>query len=93
MTKTTFVPVREPNSDLFLKPYFEVVIDKVAIYVVTEVRHGGWGRYRQRGRFIQGRYIQWALYMNSDWPSLVKIALKIMTMTSFKKLIGDSILK
>ena len=39
----------------------EVVIDKAAIYVVTEVRHRGWGRYRQRGRYIQGRYIQWAL--------------------------------
>ena len=24
MTKTTFVPVQEPNSDLLLKPYFEV---------------------------------------------------------------------
>ena len=41
----------------------EVVIDKVAIYVVKEVRHRGWGRYRQRGRYIQGRYIQWALYI------------------------------
>ena len=34
---------------------------KVAIYVLTEVRHTGYGRYRQRGRFIQGWYIQWAL--------------------------------
>ena len=23
---------------------------------------GGWGRYSQRGRYIQGCYIQWALY-------------------------------
>ena len=36
-----------------------------AIYVVTEVRHRGWGRYRQRGRYIQDRYIQWALYFRS----------------------------
>ena len=33
------------------------VIDKVAIYVLTEVRHTGCGR------FIQGLYIQWALYI------------------------------
>ena len=33
----------------------------VAIYVLIEVRRGG--RYRQRGRYIQGCYIQWALYM------------------------------
>ena len=42
---------------------FEVVIAKVAIYVLTEVPHKGWGRYRQRGRYIQGCYIQWALYL------------------------------
>ena len=41
---------------------FEVAIGNVAIYVLTEVRHTGCGRYRQRGRFIQGLYIQWALY-------------------------------
>ena len=43
----------------------EVAIDgAVAIYVVTEVRGswGGWGPYMQRGRYFQGRYIQYALY-------------------------------
>ena len=37
---------------------------KVAIHVLTEVRHGGSGCYRQRGRWIQGCYIQWALYFH-----------------------------
>ena len=48
-------------------PNLPAVIDKVAIYVLTEVRHTGCGRYRQRGRFIQGFYIQWALY-SLTWP-------------------------
>ena len=39
-----------------------LVIAKVTIYVLTEVCHRGWGRYKQRGRYIQGCYIQWALH-------------------------------
>ena len=46
---------------------FEVAIAKVAIYVLTEVRHKGCGRYSQRGRYIQGCYIQWALYLWIDF--------------------------
>ena len=34
---------------------------------MTEVRHRGWGRHRQRGRCIQGRYVQWALYLPLPW--------------------------
>ena len=46
----------------------EVAIDSaVAIYVMLELQVPlGLRslRYRQRGRYIQGRYIQWALYFN-----------------------------
>ena len=47
---------------MYIRQKYEAAIGKVAIYVLTEVRHTGCGRYRQRGRFIQGLYIQWALY-------------------------------
>ena len=35
---------------------------------MTEVRHTGGGRFSQRGRFIQGCYIQWALYILKTGP-------------------------
>ena len=38
---------------------------KVAIYVLKEVRLGDRGRYTQRSHYIEGRYIQWALYVHT----------------------------
>ena len=40
----------------------KLIIQQCSMDLVTGLRHGGWGRYRQRGRYIQSRYIQWALY-------------------------------
>ena len=49
----------------FSKAIHLSVCPEVVIYVVTEVRHRGIGRYKQRGRPIQGPYIQLALYLKT----------------------------
>ena len=38
----------------------------------------GWGRYRQRGRYFQGRYIQWALEFQPVYDNFVKTATKVL---------------
>ena len=51
----------EPSKISLQKLKLEVVTAKFAIYEMTEVHHGESGRSKQRGRYILGCYIQWAL--------------------------------